>query len=224
MPVLLSIFFSFSILFSFATTYYVNASTGNDSNAGTSSLSPLLTIQKALDKASSPGDIILVSASVLTNKDLTWKFSGTSSSKITLQKNGNGNKVLIKSAELHLPILFCEITNFSNIIIDGFTFTRDNAKNNAQGILINSSGSIATKNIEIKNCVFTGINWNTDPNKKPTTSQNSQTFIVYGRSSVAIQNISIHDCDFNNNITGQSEVCSFNSNIDGFSATNNVFT
>ena len=218
-PVLLSIFFSFSILFSFATTYYVNASTGNDSNAGTSSLSPLLTIQKALDKASSPGDIILVSAGTY-KQNLTWKFSGTSSLKITLQKNGNGT-VLIKSADASAnPVL--QITNFSNIIIDGFTFTRDNAKNNAQGILINSSGSIATKNIEIKNCVFTGINWNTNPNKKPTMSQNSQPFIVYGRSTVAIQNINIHDCDFNNNITGQSEVCSFNSNIDGFSATNNV--
>ena len=77
--------------------------------------------------------------------------------------------------------------------------------------------ALAMQNIEIKNCVFTGINWNTNPNKKPTASQNAQPFIVYGRSSIAIENISIHDCDFNNNITGQSEVCSFNSNIDGFS-------
>ena len=212
-------FFSFLAVHVFAATYYVNAATGNDSNNGTSAASPLLTIQKALDKASAPGDIILVSAGTY-KQNLTWKFSGTSASKITLQKNGSGS-VYVKSTDaVANPVL--QITNFSNIIIDGLTFTRDNAKNNAQGILVSSSGSASMQNIEIKNCVFTGINWNTNPNKKPTASQNSQPFIVYGRSSVAIQNISIHDCDFNNNITGQSEVCSFNSNIDGFSAMNNI--
>lgn len=211
--------FNSVLLVSFATAYYVNAATGNDANSGTSAGSALLTIQKALDKASSPGDIILVSAGIY-KQNLVWKFSGTSSAKITLQKNGGGT-AYIKSADATAsPIL--QITNFSNIIIDGFTITRDNIKNNAQGILINSSGSNALQNIEIKNCVFTGINWNANPNKKPTASQNSQPFIVYGRSSIAIQNISIHNCDFNNNITGQSEVCSFNSNIDGFTAINNV--
>ncbi|MEP6466514.1 MAG: T9SS type A sorting domain-containing protein [Parafilimonas sp.] len=203
----------------FATTYYVNAATGNDANTGTSSSNALLTIQKALDKASSPGDIILVAPGIY-KQNLTWKFSGTTASKITLQKNGSGI-VYVKSTDASAnPVL--QIANFSNIIIDGLTITRDNAKNNAQGILINSSGSATMQNIEVKNCVFTGINWSTNPNIKPKTSQNSQPFIVYGRSSVAIQNISIHDCDFNNNITGQSEICSFNSNIDGFSAMNNV--
>ena len=153
-------------------------------------------------------------------QNLMWKFSGTNAAKITLQKNGSGT-VYVKSTDASAnPVL--QITNLSNIVIDGLTFTRDNAKNNAQGILINSSGSVAMQNIEIKNCVFTGINWNTNPNKKPSASQNAQPFIVYGRSSIAIKNISVHDCDFNNNITGQSEVCSFNSNIDGFNATNNV--
>lgn len=213
---LLVIFLSLN---SAANTYYVNASTGNDGNSGTSPSSALLTIQKALDKASVAGDIILVSAGTY-KQNLVWKFSGTSSAKITLQKNGSGT-VYVKSSDAAAnPVL--QITNLSNIIIDGFTITRDNVKNNAQGILINSSGSASVQNIEIKNCVFTAINWSTNPNKKPTASQNSQPFIVYGRSSIAIQNINVHDCDFNNNITGQSEVCSFNSNIDGFTATNNI--
>lgn len=203
----------------FATTYYVNAATGNDANNGTSAATALLTVQKGLDKASSPGDIILVSAGTY-KQNLVWKFSGTAAAKITLQKNGSGT-VYLKSADASAsPVL--QITNFSNIIVDGFTITRDNVKNNAQGILVNSSGSTFMQNIEIKNCVFTGINWSANPNTKPSASQNSQPFIVYGRSSQAIQNISVHDCDFNNNITGQSEVCSFNSNIDGFSATSNI--
>ena len=203
----------------FANTYYVNAATGNDANSGTTLANALLTIQKGLDKATLPGDIILVSAGTY-KQNLTWKFSGNTANKITLQKNGAG-VVFIKSADASAsPVL--QITNFSNIVIDGFTITRDNAKNNAQGILINSSGSALIENIEVKNCVFTGINWSANPNTQPTASKNSQPLIVYGRSSVAIQNISIHDCDFNNNITGFSEVCSFNSNIDGFSATNNL--
>jgi hypothetical protein len=219
----LALFFTFFlgaiVQFSFATTYYVNASTGNDANNGTSASTPFLTVQKALNTASSPGDIILVAPGVY-KQNLTWKFSGTSSAKVTLQKNGSGTVYLKSVNASAAPVL--KITNFSNIIIDGFTFTRDNAKNNAQGVLINSSGSYAMQNIEIKNCVFTAINWNMNPNKKPKSSQNAQPFIVYGRSSAAIQNINIHDCEFHDNVTGFSEVCSFNSNIDGFSATNNV--
>lgn len=218
-PIVFSLVFTMSFFNSFAVTYYVNAATGNDANTGTSPSSALLTIQKALDKASSPGDIILVTAGSY-KQNLIWKFSGTPAAKITLQKNGSGT-VYVKSADASAsPVL--QITNFSDIVVDGLTFTRDNAKNNAQGLLINSSGSAAIQNIEIKNCVFIGINWSTNPNKKPTASQNAQPLIVYGRSSIAIQNINVHDCDFNNNITGQSEVCSFNSNIDGFSAINNI--
>ncbi len=88
-----------------------------------------------------------------------------------------------------------EITNKEHIIIDGLTFTRDNAKNNAVGLLIQSSANNNAGVIEIKNCVFTRINWSTNPNVKPTGSQNSQPLIVYGRSSAAITNINIHDCD-----------------------------
>lgn len=214
------IFLALFTVQSFATTYYVNAATGNDTNNGTSSSTPFQTIQKGLDKANSPGDIILVSAGTY-KQNLVWKFSGTNANKISIQKNGSGT-VYIKSADASATAIL-DITNLSNIIIEGFTFTRDNAKNNAQGILINSSGNISMQNIEIKNCTFTGINWSNNPNTKPTTSQNSQPLIVYGRSSNAIQNIYVHNCDFNNNITGQSEICSFNSNIDGFTVTNNVF-
>ncbi len=202
-----------------ATTYYVNAATGNDANAGTSASAPLLTVQKALDKANAAGDIILVAPGVY-KQNLVWKFSGTAASRMQMRKNGSGT-VYLKSADASAaPVL--QLTNVSNIIIDGFVITRDNVKNNAQGILVNTSGNYSMQNIEIKNCTFTGISWSTNPNVKPTVSQNAQPFIVYGRSSNPINNISIHNCDFNNNITGQSEVCSFNSNIDGFSATNNI--
>ncbi|MFZ1798361.1 MAG: T9SS type A sorting domain-containing protein [Chitinophagaceae bacterium] len=203
----------------FSKTYYVNASTGNDSNTGLNISSSFLTIQKALNTASAKGDIILVSPGTYT-ENLVWKYSGTNAKKMILQKNGAGIVYLKSPNTPAMPVL--EITNMSNIIIDGFFITRDAPINNAQGILVQSSGNTAMKNIEIKNCSFTNINWSNDPNIKPKATQNAQPFIVYGRSSVSIKNISIHDCDFNNNITGQSEVCSFNANIDGFSATNNV--
>ena len=204
----------------FATNYYVNAATGNDANSGRSLALPFLTVQKALDKAVNPGDIILVEPGVY-KQNLIWKHSGTIVSKITLKKRGTGIVYLKSADNIANPVL--QITNCSNLIIDGCTFTRDNAKNNAQGLLINSFGLAAMQNIEVKNCVFTGINWSTNPNVKPTVSQNAQPFIVYGRSSMAITNINVHNCVFNNNITGQSEVCSINSNVDGFIITKNIF-
>lgn len=45
----------------FATTYYMNGSTGSNSNSGTSSGSPKKTIQAAID-AASDGDMINVEA------------------------------------------------------------------------------------------------------------------------------------------------------------------
>lgn len=213
------LFFLLAFSPAFSKTYYVNASTGNDSNTGLNIPSAFLTIQKALNSASAKGDIILVSPGTYT-ENLVWKYSGTNVKKMILQKNGAGIVYLKSPNTPAMPVL--EITNMSNIIIDGFFITRDASINNAQGILVQSSGNTAMKNIEIKNCIFTNINWSNDPNIKPKATQNAQPFIVYGRSSIPIKNISIHDCDFNNNITGQSEVCSFNANIDGFSATNNV--
>ena len=60
------IFFAVFMAISFvanATTYYVRA-TGDDTNAGTSSETALLTVSKALDKATSDGDIIDISGTV----------------------------------------------------------------------------------------------------------------------------------------------------------------
>ena len=61
----------------FATNYYVNAATGNDANSGRSLALPFLTVQKALDRAVNPGDIILVEPGVY-KQNLIWKYSGTS--------------------------------------------------------------------------------------------------------------------------------------------------
>ncbi len=202
-----------------AKNIYVDASAGNDSYSYTANDAshPFKTVQRALDLVLA-GDIILVNPGIY-KQNLTWKISGTNALPVILQKNGSGT-VYLKSADASAAAIL-DIPNIQNIIIDGLYFTRDNVKNDCQGIQITSSGNAASKNIEVRNCTFSGINWNTNPNIKPTTSQNSQPLIAYGRSSVAINNIYVHNCEFANNITGQSEVCSMNANIDGFTITNN---
>lgn len=203
-----------------AKNIYVDATIGNDSYSYiTNDVShPFKTIQRALDLVNA-GDIILVNSGTY-KQNLTWKISGTNSSPIVLQKNGSG-AVYVKSADVSAAAIL-NIPNTQNIIIDGLYFTRDIEKNNCQGIQIASSGSALVKNIEVRNCIFSAINWNANPNLKPSASQNSQPLIVYGRSTVSINNIYVHNCEFADNITGQSEVCSINANVDGFRIANNT--
>lgn len=70
-----SILFLFLSIASNATTYYV-ATTGNDSNNGTAIGTPWRTIQKAVNTATAPGDIVNVAAGSYAEK-VNWNSGGT---------------------------------------------------------------------------------------------------------------------------------------------------
>src|SRR4029079_7823647 len=82
-----------------ATTYYVDRNLpGSDSNSGTTEASPLLTIQAGINKASSPGDTVLVKNGTYSGMgQIIYKYSGTIGKPITL-KNYPGHTPIIKFA------------------------------------------------------------------------------------------------------------------------------
>lgn len=102
-------------------TYYVDASTGNDSNNGTIETAALKTIDKAAEKVI-PGDTVLVKNGTYNEPyGINMRKSGTSSAWITF-KAYPGHKLFVTSSAW---CTFC-IDNKSYIEINGFEITNTN--------------------------------------------------------------------------------------------------
>lgn len=82
-----------------ATTYYVDCN-GNDSNKGTSTSTPWLTIAKVNSHTFSPGDSILFNRGCTWREQLVVPSSGTSGSVITFGAYGSGAKPILNGSSL----------------------------------------------------------------------------------------------------------------------------
>jgi hypothetical protein len=92
----LLIIFSFvSGAYSQSLTYYVNSSTGNDSNNGTSASTPWQSLTKVNGKTFMPGDSILFICGGTWTGQLYPKGSGSTTKSITIGKYGTGNLPII---------------------------------------------------------------------------------------------------------------------------------
>jgi hypothetical protein len=80
-----------------ATTYYLNSSTGSDSNSGTSSSAPWATLAKASGRTYAPGDQILFACGCTFTGQLYTSGSGTSGNPITINSYGSGAKPIIQA-------------------------------------------------------------------------------------------------------------------------------
>jgi hypothetical protein len=83
-----------------ATTYYVDncVVTGNDSNNGTSTSTPWLTIAHVNVQTFNPGDSILFQRGCLWHEKLLPPSSGSNGSQITFADYGSGNKPILDGA------------------------------------------------------------------------------------------------------------------------------
>lgn len=73
-----------------ATTYYVSASTGSDSNSGTSSGTPWQTVAQVNGQVFQPGDSILFRRGDVWNESLVPAASGAAGNPITFDAYGTG--------------------------------------------------------------------------------------------------------------------------------------
>jgi len=85
------------------TTYYVDATSGSDSAAGTSDSTPWKTISKVNGSSFSAGDSILFKRGETWREQLTVPSSGSSGNPITFSAYGSGNKPIISGAALLSP-------------------------------------------------------------------------------------------------------------------------
>lgn len=192
------------------TNYYVDKVNGNDANEGTSLVTAWKTIQKAANTATPNSIVNITAGTYYENVEVT--VSGTMGNLIVF-KNYLNDFVEIDGTGITGTTLL-KITNkshlkFENITIQNITI------NDAQGILVETTGAATATNLIFKNITIKNINWTKNASTVPTKNNNAQGFIVYGRNG-GITNLTIDSCQIFNNILGFSEALAINGNIDGF--------
>ena len=196
------------------TNYYVDVVNGNDLNNGTSLSSTWKTIQKACNTAT-PNSIVQIKAGTY-NENIVVNVSGTIGNPITI-KNYLNDVVLIDgtiaTGTTMLTISNKNYLNFENLTIQNRTV------NNAQGILVETTGANTSTGLSFSNITISNINWINNAATIPTATDNAQAFIALGRNG-GISNITIDNCHVFNNILGFSEAISLDGNINGFTIQN----
>src|SRR5665213_936914 len=98
--------FSFISVNTFATTYYVSSSTGNDNNSGTDPSSAWQSINKVNSVSLNPGDNLLFMNGDTFYGDIVASNSGRSGNPITYGAYGSGAKPVISG--------FTSVTSWTN--------------------------------------------------------------------------------------------------------------
>ena len=204
--------FTFAILFNAhaQTNYYVDKATGNDMNNGLSTASAWQTIQKAAN-AATPNSIVNIKAGTY-NENVVVNVSGTAGNPITFRNYFND--IVIIDGATTIGSTMVKITNknylnFQNLTIQNKTI------NDAQGILVETTGTTTSTTLSFKNISIKNINWTNNAATTPTSSDNAQGFIVYGGDG-GITNLTVDSLQVSDNILGFSEAVAINGNVDGF--------
>lgn len=196
------------------TNYFVST-TGNNSNAGTSTSQAWKTIQYAADNVS-VGDTVNILQGTY-NEKININVSGDSENYITFRGSGDAD-VILSGSSLPAYEYIMKIEGQEYLCFTGLKFY-NYQELDAIGLLIINSSYLAIVDNE-----FSDIDYaNNAVGDEPRQSQNSQPIIVFGRDpnnpieGLLFSGNSIHDCE-----TGWSEALSINGNVDGFEISHNL--
>lgn len=143
-------------------TYYVDSSSGNDNNSGTSANAAWKTLAKVNRITYSAGDKILFKAGGKWTGQLCPRGSGASNSPIVIDMYGSGNKPIIQANGTKHNTLF--LKNQSYWEINNLEITnKASTWGDYRGISINGDDYGVIKHIYIRNCyvhdVKGEVNW-----------------------------------------------------------------
>ncbi|MDN4602356.1 right-handed parallel beta-helix repeat-containing protein [Paenibacillus sp. F6_3S_P_1C] len=202
------------------TDYYV-ATSGNDSNAGTSS-APWKTLQHAAD-AVPAGSTVHVRGGVY-NQKLKITRSGSASQGPIVFTNDGTEAPIIDGTGLSVSGIegLIDLTDVNYVTIQGFeirNYTTATKDVMPVGIYVHGSGSFinlsGNKVHDIKNTAT--------PTGSDLLGRDAHGIAVYGtKAPDSIHDITINGNELYNLVLGSSESLVLNGNVDTFSVTNNV--
>ncbi len=192
------------------TNLYVDGTSGNDNNNGTSLGTAWKTIQKACNTAT-PNSIVQIKAGTY-HENIVLNVSGTSGNPIIIRNYMNDEVVIDGTGTTGTTLL--SITNKNYLRFQNLTIQNKTAKD-AQGVLVETTGSATSTALSFSNIIIKNINWTNNASTIPTDNDNAQGFIAYGRNG-GISNLTIENSQVFNNILGFSEAISLDGNINGF--------
>ena len=191
-------------------TYYVDAATGNDANVGTGRAAPWRTLQKACD-AATPNSTVLVRGGTYY-ENLVVRVSGAAAQPITFQ--AYGTEVVRVDGTGTAGTTLLRVANGSFLRFENLVFQNLTAAN-AQGILVETTGTGTATDLTFKNVTVRNIRWTNNAAAVPRATDNAQGFIAYGRQG-GITRLTLDSCEVSDNVLGFSEALTMDGNVDGF--------
>lgn len=201
-----------------AATYFV-ATNGVDTNSGTTTNAPWLTIQYAADSVM-PGDMVFVRGGVYKER-VTFNVSGSAAGGFVAFQNYPGETPVVDGTGLPIPKLvyatgLFEFTNVSYLSIQGFEI-RNYQTNSTSDVPAGIDITGAPHNLTfISNRVHNIANLNT------STSGNAYGIAVHGTLAQPISNLVFRSNEIYSNATGQSETFSLDGNCNSFDISGNL--
>jgi hypothetical protein len=201
------------------TNYYVNGTTGNDTNPGTSAAAALKTIQAALNKTTDgAGSTIFVAAGTYKER-LIWPNSGASAAEPITLTNYNSGTVIIDgmNATNAAQDAMIAISNKSHIRIQSVGIA-NNIRNRASGIYMSGSGT----DVHFTGCKVYNIGWTSNAASMPSSTDNANPLVIVGTAADSYNQIYIGNNEVYNCITGYSEGLTVAGNVENFLIENNI--
>lgn len=186
-------------------TYYV-AATGSDASDGTL-LAPFGTIQKGLNAAKSPGDIVEVRGGEYRER-VRFPFSGSvAGGPITLRAYANEQPVINVDGFEGATENVVTIENVSNVVIRGFEIVNNTTMDSGAAIFVTGSGS----NIEIRDNILHDLR-----------GTSSMGIAVYGTGKLSLNRVTIDNNRIYDSEPAPSEALTINGNVENFVVSNNL--
>jgi hypothetical protein len=201
------------------TSYYVNGTSGSDTNAGTSAATALKTIQAALNKTvAGTGATIYVAAGTYKER-LSWPNSGASAAEPITLTNYNGGTVILDgvSATNSTQNAMIQVSSKSYLRINNISIA-NNIRSYASGIYVSGSGT----DIQVTSCKIYNIGWTSDSTSVPSSSNNANPLVVVGTGATSYSNIYIGSTQIYSCNTGYSEGLTLAGNVENFLIESNI--
>jgi len=201
------------------TSYYVNGSSGNDTNSGTSAAAALKTIQAALNKTTNGAGSTIFVAGGTYNERLVWPNSGASAAEPITLTNYNSGVVIIDgtNATNDAQNAMIAIASKSHIRIQSVRIA-NNIRSFASGIYMSGSGT----DVQFTDCKIYNIGWTTNAGSRPEPKDNANPFVIIGSTANSYNQIYIGSNEIYNCNTGYSEGLTIAGNVENFLIENNT--